>query len=231
MLKFLRKIRKGFRTACLTVALTTCWGIGQTAQAAWDTVTFKLTGTVSPTQHNISNLYLLYGINYSFVHEYTFVNLGNFTTGVTSDLSLYMTVPYDESMFDSPDKNMYWEAVGLYGDISGDYNDQINGVTLGINAAEGDPWSLYSGRDEGYVFDQLKNNSEDYLSWTSGFYPWHPIDFQYQSFNLTINLFDFSNASPNGQIQLNAEVVPEPISIVLFGGGGMFVIAFRRRNK
>ncbi len=232
MLRFLRKFRKSFKTACLTAALATCWQVGQPAKADWgdwNEVTFRLTGTVTPTQHNVSNLYLLYGLNNSYVREFSYISLGNFPAGVISNLSIDMTVPYDESIFDSDDKNVYWEAVGLYGDISGGYDDKKNGVTLGINAAVGDPWSSHTWRDEGEVFSRLIDNQDSH-QWDSGFHPWYPIDFQYHSFNLTINLFDFSNASYNGQVQLNLEVVPEPVTIILFGTGGLIVAAFRRRR-
>jgi hypothetical protein len=233
MLKFLRKIRKGFKTACLTAALTTCWNVGQTAKADWAEVTFKVTGTVSITEKNVSNLYLLYGLNNSYVREFALLNLGNFSAGVAKDFSVNMAVLYDEAFFDSDDRNMYWQGVGLYGDISsGTYTEGINGVTLGINAAVGDSWSTYCGYSEGYIFSQLLNNAPGFLKGDSYFYPWYSSgEFQGQDINLTIDLYDFSDASYNGQIQFNAEVIPEPVSIVLFGTGGMIVVALRRRNQ
>jgi hypothetical protein len=233
MRKFLKKLQKGLKTACLTAALTTCWQVGQVAKAdyGWDEITLKVTGTFSPTENDVSNLYLLYGLNNSYVHAFSVTNLGNFPAGVTSDFSIYMTVPYDEDLF-GDDTNIYWEAVGLFGDVSGaQYIEGINGVTLGVVGAAGDSWSSHCWRDEGEVFNQILNDGQDSLLWSHDFYPWYYDDFQDQYASLIINLFDFSDASYNGQIQFDAEVVPEPVSIVLFGTGGMIIVYLRRRNK
>jgi hypothetical protein len=224
MRRFLKKLRKGLKTACLAAALATCWGIGQTAQAE---VTLKVTGSVSPTENDVSNLYLLYGLNYSYVQAFSVTNLGNFPAGVTSDFSIYMTV----EALSADDTNIYWEAAGLYGDISsGNYTEGINGVTLGVDGAVGDSWSSHCWYDEGEIFNQILNNGQDYLLWSHYFYPWYYDDFQNQYASFAINLFDFSNAAYNGQIQFEVEVVPEPVSILLFGTGGMIVIYLRRRK-
>ena len=47
----------------------------------------------------------------------------------------------------------------------------------------------------------------------------------------TIDLFNYSPASNNGQMSFQSTVVPEPISIVLFGTGGLIVVVLRRRNE
>ena len=233
MRKFLKKLRKGLKTACLAAALTTCWNVGQIAKAdyGWDELNLKVTGTILPTENNVSNLYLLYGLNNSYVHTFSVISLGDFPAGVTSDFSIYITVPYDEDLFTGDDRKMYWEAVGLYGDISGGvYDEGLNGVTLGVDCTVGDPWSSHCWRDEGIVFDGILNNGQDYLLWSYYFSPWYYDDFEDQYANLAIDLFDFSTASRNGQIQFEVQVVPEPVSIILFGIGGLTVIAMRRRK-
>jgi hypothetical protein len=234
MRRFLKKLRKGLKTACLAAALATCWNVGQVAKAdyGWDELNLKVTGTILPTENNVSNLYLLYGLNNSYVHAFYVTNLGNFPAGVTSDFTIYMTVPYDEDLFDSDDRKMYWEAVGLYGDISGGvYDEGVNGVTLGVDGAAGDSWSSHCWwGDEWEVFNAILNYGQDFLLWSYYFSPWYYDDFQNQYTNLSIDLFDFSTASYNGQIQFEVEVVPEPVSIFLFGTGGLIVIAMRRRK-
>jgi hypothetical protein len=232
-LKFLRKIRKGFRTACLTAALTTCWQIGQVAKAEitpmyHEAVTFQFSGTVTPTQNNISHLFLIFGTGYSSLEfgPWT-VKLGDFPAGQSNIFSKQLNATFGESA--------YWVIAGLYGDISsGHYIDGVNGVVMGTISQEGDSWGWYNSPSEADAFNQLLNdapgNGFSYLLKGSmrhgGWY-----GYGWSEFTESCVLYNFSNASPNGQIQINAQVIPEPVSIVLFGGGGIFVVAFRSQKK
>lgn len=232
MRKLLRRLRKGLKTACLTAALTTCWQIGQVAKADitppdWgDEVTIRISGTVSPAINDLTHVFFIYGTGYSSLGYGPWaVKLGDFPAGQSTDFSVQGTAIYQESLF--------WYTAGLYGDISsGLYIEGVNGVTLGINATEGDPWNWHFPLNEQETFTQLLNDTPGsnfasvldggsaHAEWMTGL-----------EFNSSSILFNFSNASNNGLIQITSEVVPEPVSIVLFGTGGMIVVALRRRNK
>jgi hypothetical protein len=231
MRKFLKKLRKGLKTACLTVALTTCWNIGQTAKADppnWgDEVTIRFSGTVSPNTDDLSHLFLLYGTGYSGV-EYGFwaVKLGDFPAGQSNSFSVQGTANYHESLF--------WAVAGLYGDItSNQYTPGVNGVTLGTVAAEGDSWSYHSyWVSEEETFGHLINDDVAQLSSDAGLLSWPHFEWYCGlETSVTADLFDFSQAGKNGQMSLQSVIVPEPVSIVLFGTGGMIVVALRHRNK
>jgi hypothetical protein len=233
MLKFLRKIRKGFRTACLTATLTTCWQIGQVVKADisplpnWgDEVTLNFSGSVSPSTKNLSHLFLIYGTSYSGVPYSLFtIKLGDFTAGLSTPFSVSGSALYDETLS--------WYTIGLYGDISsGQYIEGTNGVTLGItNVAEGDQWSWRFFTSEEMVFTNLLNDTPQNIYSNLWDESWHCQNGAGLNITDSSVLWNFSNASNNGQIEITSEIVPEPISIILFGGGGMIVVVFRRRNK
>jgi hypothetical protein len=84
-------------------------------------------------------------------------------------------------------------------------------------------------QDERTVFNELLN--DDPFSISGIIYTRHGYDDCYLEVSATNDLFNFSQASNNGTIQIQSEIVPEPISIVLFGGGGLIIVAFRRQKK
>jgi len=155
--RFLKRLRKGIRTACLTAVLATCWQVGQPAQALATTVPVNFSGTVSPTDNDISNLFFIYGTGYSSIgYPLGAVKLGDFLAGETTPFSALAMV--------SDSATMWWYTAGLYGDISGGgYNESINGVTLGITASEGDSWSTYFSQDEATTFTHLLNDDPGQL--------------------------------------------------------------------
>jgi hypothetical protein len=234
MLRFLRKFRKKFKTACLTAALTTCWQVGQAAKADvsplynWgDEVTFKLTGTVSPSTRSLSHMFLIYGTGTSggIYFPLGFINLGSFEANKDTSFSALEDTPYGDFM--------WWYTAGLYGDTSsGQYIEGTNGVTLGIWASEGDSWDSRVPVAEATAFAYLLNDTPENLpTWQDWNQGWHIDEPAYMVFNTSSDLFDFSQAAKNGQIEFKLEVVPEPISIVLFGTGGMIVVTLRRRRN
>ena len=128
---------------------------------------------------------------------------------------------------------MWLYTAGLYGDVSSDqYVEGVNGVVLGINASESDLWETYfPSLDEETAFSYLLNDSPSSLpsfggSW-NGWHFFYECDFEMVDTNV---LFDFSQASENGQIYIESEVVPESITIFLFVSGGIFVLYSRRRK-
>jgi hypothetical protein len=236
VLKFLRKIRKGLRTACLTAALTTCWGIGQVAKAEitpmyhnGDAVAFQFSGTVTPTQNNISHLFFIYGTGYSSLEfgPWT-MKLGDFPAGQSNTFSVQLNATFGESA--------YWIVAGLYGDISsGQYIEGTNGVVLGINDSEGSSWRWNYHLTQQTAFSALLDDNPGgqftFFLNEGGIRHGGWYGYEWQEFTDSSILFNYSPANNNGQIQLNVEVVPEPVSIILFGGGGMIVIALRRQKK
>ncbi len=225
MRKILRRLRKGIKTACLTALLATCWQVGQPAQVSAATETVQFSGTVSPAVNDLSHLFLIYATGVSsWIDDYGAVKLGDFPLGQTTVFSVLSDIPYTW--------NLYWYTAGLYGDVSsGQYIAGENGVTLGINGTEGDSWSSYFSVSEETVFNYLLNDDVESLpshwaSWNG----WHvDYDCWLETAGTSI-LFDFSQASSNGEIYLESQIVPEPTTIVLLGAGGLFVL-YRRRKE
>jgi hypothetical protein len=136
------------------------------------------------------------------------------------------------------DSDLHWFAAGLYGDTSNNqYDGNINGVTASIRADEGDSWSTFFDVDESIIFDNILNDDVEALTeYISPFQYknscWQYEEFSYPSKTLTdqADLWNFSQAVNNGLIQFEAEIVPEPITLVLLGGGWIFVVASRRQK-
>ncbi len=227
MRRFLKKLRKGIKTACVTATLVTCWSVGQPAQVSAAPVEIKFSGTVSPTVNDVSHLYLIYGSYMSGgVMDLGSTMLGDFSAGQTTAFST------TGSYYDWP-RSIIWCAAGLYGDVSsGQYIEGVNGVTLGIRASEGNSWEYYHPPDEGTVFNYLLNGTienvqPDWWGWWHGDDWWDSEELEVTE---TINLCDFSSASSNGSLQVEAVIVPEPITILVLGTGGIFVLR-RRQDK
>ncbi len=228
MRKILRRLRKGIKTACLAAVLATCWQVGQPAEVSAATVTVQFSGTVSPAVNDISHLFIIYGLGYSSIETpFGAIQLGDFSAGQTTAFTAFTTTNA-QSYY-----NLYWYAAGLYGDVSGEqYVEGINGVNLGITASEGDPWSSYFSSSEASIFTHLLDDNPDNIPWfTGGLDGWH---FGGVTGGLEITdssvLFDFSTASNNGEISFESQIVPEPVTIVLLGAGGLFVL-YRRRKE
>ncbi len=230
MRKFLKRIRKGFKTACLSAVLATCWQAGQVAQA--DMVTVQISGTVSPTVSNISHLYLLYGTGSSDMYIKARINIGDCSAG--QNLAFQEEVTFEHWSWES---NTCFGAIGLYGDIGEEYTPGINGVTLGLETAEqGDLFDShcygdYEGNsyDEEDVFNILLDNDLQQMEhiYISPMLIIYAEDLHVSG---TLYLYNFSGASANGQIDVHA-AIPEPVSLVLFGTGLTIFVAGRRRKK
>lgn len=226
MRSFLKQLRKGFKTACLTAALATCWQVGQTAEVMATPIEIQISGAVAPVTNDLSHLYFIYGTGYSSLFgPLDAVLLGDFTAGQTTPFSVTTTINDNETL--------WWYTASVYGDVSGGtYSEGTNGVTLGINASEGDPWSSYSySYDEADFFDDILNDIPENLPEYSSI--WNGWNGEQYSAGVEIAdssiLYDFSTASSNGTITISTEIVPEPTTIVLLGTGGFFTL--RRRKK
>jgi hypothetical protein len=232
MRKLLRKLRRGFKPACLTATLATCWQAGQVARADtsppnWgDPVTLSFTGTVSPATTSLSHVFLIYGTGYSSFDSALFsLELGDFTAGQSSPFSVQGSAVYEDSAF--------WIVAGLYGDLSGgQLMEGVNGVTLGVLTTEGAPWSEFTyPYDEAAAFTGLLNDAPgNIFSYCLHGDSRHNQYMSQLEFTGSSVLWNFSNASNNGQMEITSRIVPEPGSIVLFAIGGMIVAAWRRRS-
>ncbi len=236
MRRIIKRLRKGLKTACLTVTLATCWGVGQQAQAAeielQNTVDmYRFTGIVEPTANDLSKLLLIYGTgnSYIFTDGPYVVSIGDFSAGASTSFDVTGEACAGE-------RELWWMAVGLYGDISsGKYNtDGSNGVTVSLNpSSAGYNWnSIFDTSDEETVFDYVYNEdienlkiwaaSEEKLQYDS--------DYEYE-FSDSCTLYDFSEATANGTITFDVQVVPEPVSVILAGIGGIMVMRKRHAKK
>lgn len=224
MRRVLKRLRKGIRTACLAAALATCWNVGQPAEALATTVTLEFSGTVSPTVNDLSHLFLIYATGYSSWFTVDVVKLGDFPAGQSTSFLVWADAEYDPGF--------RWYAAGLFGDISGgQYVEGLNGVTLAVDGTEGDSWDTYFSISEETLFAHLLSDQPGELrsrwySWSG----WHTAWDQDLAFTDSSILFDFSQASNNGQIYIESQIIPEPITILLFGTGGLIVVQFRRRE-
>jgi len=235
MRRFFKKLRKGIKQACLTTALITCWHAGQAAQAGVvpppvpdDEVTVRFSGSVSPATNDVSHLFLIYGSGFSdsdwAIDDIGAVKLGDFPSGQTRPFSVLATAIYDHYF--------WWFAAGLYGDISsGQYIEGVNGVTLGINASVGEPWDMYiSEISEETMFNYLLNDDSEHLAVNQYRWDCWYMDYDFFSPGTNLPLLDFSDANYNGEIQVAYEIVPEPLTVILLGTGGVLVL-YQRRHK
>ncbi len=224
MRSFFKGLRKSLKAACLTATLATCWQLGQPAEVMAEPVQVQISGTVSPGIQ-VTDLFFIYGTGYSsFIESYSTVKLGDFASGQATPFLALDTVKSEREFF--------WFVAGLYGDISGgQYVEGLNGVTLGINASEGDSWASSISIDEEVLFGYLLNDESEKLPEYSGnWLGWH-VDFDsYLKMSGTSTLFNFSNASSNGIITVSTEIVPEPLTMILFGAGGLYVLHRRRES-
>jgi hypothetical protein len=172
-------------------------------------------------------MFLIYGTGTSGGIDFplNIVSLGNFEAGQDTSFSVTGDAHYADFI--------WWYTAGLYGDTSsGQYIEGTNGVTLGIWAWEGDSWDSRVPLAEATAFNYLLNDTPENLppwqSWEQG---WHINEFGNNGNNASGSLFNFSNASQNGEIQVNIQVVPEPAGITLFGTGAMILAALRRRSE
>jgi len=232
MKRLIRRLRKGVKTACLTAVLVTCWGVGQSVKATpnfGDQVVVKCNGTISPTTNDLSHVYLLYATGSSGWFGKFFVGLGNIIAG--------HSVPFVCNV----DTEYYWDVgwaiLALYGDTSGgQYDENLNGVTVTFYSPsfEGQTWTNVFGshREEEDWFDCLFNDDISGLDTLlcSGYYgcpnPYNSDS--YLDFDDSGHLFDFSTASYNGTVDIHSEIVPEPVTVLLVGAGG--IIVWRRRR-
>lgn len=231
MRRLIKKFRKSLKTMCLSAAMVTCWGIGQSTQASLippipisnnDEVMVRFSGTVTPTTHNLTKLYLIYGTGLSsWIWGPWRLLLGNFPAGVTTPYSV--TGPAGTS-----DDVYFWMVVGLYGDVSSGQYDMgnTNGVTVSLDSSgEGKSWSyLFGLPDEETVFDNLINqDTETLLAWGNQVNKFQDAISTDMVFTDSSVLYNFSLASPNGTIEIQSQIVPEPMSIVFIGIGGILV--------
>ncbi len=226
MRKFLKQLRKGLQTACVTAALATCWQIGQPANASATIETVRFSGIISPTTHDLSHVYLIYGTGYSSIY-------GDLHSVKLADL---MVGGQDNSfsvLADVEDETSLWGYVAaLHGNVSGgQYIENTNGVALGIAATEGNSWeqSYSYSMDESTAFGHLLNDNPELLP--DFYWGWDGWDWNYGNgieINESKNLYTFSSASHAGEIHIQSEIVPEPITLLLFGSGGLVIL---RRKK
>ena len=232
MRKLLRQLGKGFKPACLTATLATCWQVGQVAKAQttqpnWgEEITISFTGTISPATESLSHMFLIYGTGTSggVDSALNILNLGNFNAGQDTAFSATGNEYYADFT--------WWYTAALYGDTSsGQYLEGVNGVTLGIWAWEGDSWDSRFPLAEATAFTCLLNDTpEDLPPWQDWNQGWHINQFMNGGNTASAPLFNFSNAVQNGGMQVEIQIVPEPGSIVLLWTGGMIVAARRRRS-
>lgn len=232
MRKFLKQLRKGLRTACVTAALATCWNVGQSvAHAGYsygDDVTVQFSGTVSPTISDLSHVYLIYGSGSSGGYSaYNAVRLGDFLVSGPSSFSAYGDVVYDDYII--------WFITGIYGETGDGYTEGINGVALSASynpsSSYWDSWDDFVHIPEETMFNYLLN--DDIASLSTDQYS--RMDYHVSFGNLPTlierELFNFSEISENGVVQVNFEIVPEPITVLLFGSGGVVVLRRKRRKE
>jgi len=226
MRKFLKSLKKGLRTACVAAALATCWNVGQSAKAAYqngDIVNVQFSGTISPTVNDLSHVFLIYCTGTSGSRSsMNVLKLGDFAAGETSTFSVTGEAVYDSVL--------YFLVAGVYGDITaGQYTEGTNGVTLNKNYSS--IWNNIIGTTEETMFEYLCNDNVSALTGLahSGYYNYSYI--MYLEGTRSINLYDFSDPTENGTGSITATIVPEPITILLFGSGGVWIIRRWRREN
>ena len=226
MRKFLKQLRKGLRAACVTAALATCWNVGQSvAHAGYDIgdpVTIQFSGSISPVENNLSHVFLIYCTGTSsWRSAMNLVEIGDFMAGQTGIFSVTGQAVYNYEL--------YCLVAGVYGDISGgEYIEGVNGVTF----SESGSWIWSSvGVTEETMFDYLVNDNEAALMGLA-----HDQYYSYEYFwqleqTRTCDLYDFSGPVANGSAQITTTIVPEPITILLFGSGGAIVLCRKRKSE
>lgn len=232
MKRLIRRLRHKMKAACVVAAVVTCWNVGQPANADYspgETVNVHFSGSIAPTVNDLKHVYLIYGTGYSGLEsDLSALFLGDFVAGNTTPFNAYGVAEYNQAT--------HWGILGLYGDISGGiYDGEINGVTVALDwSAEGRGWSnafYQSNEAEESLFNYLyTKDTATLLSYLDDKYEFMCSDYEgYLEFSNTVSLYDFSEASNNGSVALNSEIVPEPITVLLVGAGSLMVL--RRKRK
>jgi len=232
MRKFLKQLRKGLRTACVTAALATCWNVGQSVAHAGYTsgeeVRLQFTGTVSPAENDLSHVFLIFCTGASsWQSDYQAVELGSFEVSHEGTFSFEADAIYQEY-------ELYCVVAGLYGDLSsGQYVEGVNGVTLNARYNSQNPnydsWNNFVFCSESQLFDYLLNG--DMTNLANGIWSFYRFGSGAMEGTISGDLYDFSDPTLNGTYEINSEIIPEPITIMLLGSGGMFVLCRRRKNE
>lgn len=230
MRKFLKQLRKGLRTACVTAALATCWNVGQSAHAAYnsgDEVTVQFTGTISPTISDLSHVYLIYGTGSSSIYsDIRAISLGDFTITGSESFSVQGVAEYYDTTS--------WLIAGLYGNLSsGEYTEGVNGVTLTAPYhpiySSRNSWDDFIYTSEAAMFAYLLDN--DVTNIYGAGYKFNCWQRTGMEMDDSASLYNFSEITENGMVEIQSEIIPEPVTILLLGSGGIVVLCRRRKEE
>jgi hypothetical protein len=228
-----KKTKRLLQTACLAVGLTLAgWSGGpamKTAAAVTEgpdghDVKIEVYGTISPTS-DLTDVWVFFSPHYLPERgrpedDIWGIKINHVTGGTNYDFSFiaqYYSIPPWHGTFDPS-----YTVMGVYDSNGDNVGDSVCIGGTGISA--GNSWETYFAVQE---FDVVNMLMFDYpvVDFYSTYYETITQDIYYD-----INLWNFSNATPNGTAHADSRVVPIPGAVWLLGSGLAGLGLFRRRK-
>ena len=224
-------LNRNLKAACAAAAVATSWGASQQSHAATVVIPTGISGTIAPTTHGLTHVYLFYATS-SSGYDQVFA-LPNAPAG--------QTTPFYVETGNLPGYSESYAIMGVYGDglvsisLSNDnavgfsFDDVFDGTVNYDEQSIAD--ALVAGTPGERYIDGTPANLAQALAYSYGTYSVVSprTGMSAEDPGTAGMLISFSDGAIDGSTSA-FESIPEPSGAALLGLGGM-VLLFRRRAK